>query len=119
MSASRMRPIHKTIPLDEARAIIAGACAPLTRTERLGLGDADGRVVSADVVARTDVPPFARAAMDGYAVRSGETAGATRERPRTLRRTAILYTGQAATTSVGPRRRSCVSRKSCAVPLNG
>ena len=55
---------------------------PIDRTERVALADANGRVLAEDVVATADVPPFARAAMDGYAVRAEDTAGASRERPR-------------------------------------
>jgi molybdopterin molybdotransferase len=102
MTATRMRPIQQTISLDEARAIIDGAAAPLGRTERLSLSEANGRVVSGDVVARTDVPPFARAAMDGYAVRSDDTTGAGRDQPRVLQRIEIVYTGQIAARRVGP-----------------
>ncbi|MDT5122630.1 MAG: molybdopterin molybdotransferase [Acidobacteriota bacterium] len=41
--------------------------------ERVALADALGRVLGEDVVADSDLPPFDRAQMDGYAVRSAET----------------------------------------------
>ncbi len=44
-----------------------------TRTlpsERVALADALGRVLAEDVIADSDLPPFNRAQMDGYAVRS-------------------------------------------------
>ncbi len=40
--------------------------------ERVPLGGALDRVLSQDIVADRDQPPFDRSAMDGYAVRSGE-----------------------------------------------
>ena len=54
-----------------------------------------------DVVATADVPPFARAAMDGYAVRAEDTAGASREQPKTLRciETGVHRTGAGAARS--------------------
>ena len=81
-----MRPFGKTIALEEARAIIERAIVPIDRTEVLPLHEANGRVLAQDVVSTIDVPPFSRAAMDGYAVRAADTIGAARTTPRTLRR---------------------------------
>ena len=78
---TRMRPFAGTMPLDEARAIIDQAIVPIERTESIRVLDANGRVLARDVAADADVPPFSRAAMDGYAVRSADTAGATRQEP--------------------------------------
>jgi molybdopterin molybdotransferase len=89
-----MRPFQSTISLSEARRIIDAATTPLDRVETVPLGDARGRVLAHDVVAPTDVPPFARAAMDGYAVRAIDTVGATREAPARLHRVETIYTGQ-------------------------
>jgi molybdopterin molybdotransferase len=41
--------------------------------ERVALADALGRVLAEDIVADSDLPPFDRAQMDGYAVRSADT----------------------------------------------
>ncbi len=41
--------------------------------ESVALADALGRVLAEDVVADSDLPPFNRAQMDGYAVRSADT----------------------------------------------
>lgn len=89
-----MRPLRDTIPLDEARRIIDEALSPMTRRERVPLVEANGRVLADEVVADRDVPPFARAAMDGYAVRADDTFGASRSEPRSLRLIDIVYTGQ-------------------------
>jgi molybdopterin molybdotransferase len=99
---TKMRPIRSTIALDEATALVDAAVRAVDRTERVALGEADGRVLAEDLVAAADVPPFARAAMDGYAVRAADTAGATRERPRALTRVATVFTGQVADRPVGP-----------------
>ena len=64
------RPDRKTIPIDEARAILAVHGEPVSRTERVAVPGASGRVVSNALIADRDVPPFARAAMDGFAVPS-------------------------------------------------
>lgn len=46
--------------------------------------DALNRVLAEDITAKTDLPRFDRAAMDGYAVRAEDTFGATQYKPRTF-----------------------------------
>jgi molybdopterin molybdotransferase len=94
MAHARMRPFDAVISLEEARAILDATGAPIVNVETIMLSEANGRVLSSDVVAQADVPPFSRAGMDGYAVRAGDTNGATRSNPRTLTRIGTLYTGQ-------------------------
>ena len=96
-----MRPIRETIPLDEALATILESARPMERTERVALGAASGRVVASPPAAALDVPPFDRAAMDGYAVRAEDTFGAGRYDPKVLRVTEKVYTGQVPTRTVG------------------
>ncbi len=54
-------------PFGEAQALIGAACAPLG-SERVASADGLGRVLAHDVSATDDLVPFARSAMDGYAV---------------------------------------------------
>jgi len=89
-----VRPFQSTIPLTEAREIISAVTVPLDRTEMVALREARGRVLAQDLTAPGDVPPFARAAMDGYAVRAADTVGATRGAPVRLRCVEQIYTGQ-------------------------
>ena len=89
-----MRPFASTIPLDEARAILDGAARTLARVETCALDAIAGRVLAADVTADADVPPFARAMMDGYAVRAADTAGATADAPRVLAVGGRVFTGE-------------------------
>jgi molybdopterin molybdotransferase len=100
MATSRMRPFRDTITLDAARAIIDRTGSPITATESIPVERTNGRVVARDIVAPSDVPPFTRAAMDGYAVQAADTQGATRAGARLLRRAATLYTGQVSPTPV-------------------
>jgi molybdopterin molybdotransferase len=97
-----MRPIRDTIPLDEALAVIFEAATPVTRTETVPLAEALGRVVAAPPSAAIDVPPFDRAAMDGFAVRAEDTFGAGRYDPKILHCIEKVYTGQVPTRAVGP-----------------
>ena len=89
-----MRPIRETIPLDEARALMLDAARPIDRSERIALADAEGRVVAAPVTSALDVPPFDRAAMDGYAVRAEDTFGASRQEPRVFHLAGTIHTGE-------------------------
>src|SRR5262249_59568336 len=77
------------------------AATPIARTERVALGDASGRVVGGPVRAWMDVPPFDRAAMDGFAVRAEDTFGAGRHDPKVLRAIEKIYTGQVPQRAVG------------------
>jgi molybdopterin molybdotransferase len=97
-----MRPIRETIPLDDALAIVIDAAAPIERTERVLLAEAHGRVLAETIVARADVPPFDRAAMDGYAVIAEDTFGAGRFEPKVLRCIATVYTGDAPARAIEP-----------------
>ena len=89
-----MRPIRETIALEEALATIAEAAAPIDRVVRAPLADAAGRVLAEAVSAAADVPPFDRAAMDGYAVIAEDTFGAGRHEPRELRCLGTVFTGE-------------------------
>ena len=79
-----MRPIRETIPLEEALVLLMEAATPVQSTIRLDIGEANGRVLAKAVVSAVDVPPFDRAAMDGYAVIAEDTFGASRYEPKTL-----------------------------------
>jgi putative molybdopterin biosynthesis protein len=74
------------IPLDEAwrRFIAALEAAGLWRPfdgEEIPVADALGRVTAEPIWARVSSPAYHAAAMDGYAVRSGDTLGATETVP--------------------------------------
>ncbi len=77
------------IPLDEAWAAFraaldeAGLWRPLP-AETVPLSEANGRVTAAPVWARLSSPHYHAAAMDGYAVRAGDTVGALDASPVVL-----------------------------------
>ena len=91
---TKMRPIRSTISIEEALAIVEGAACPIERTERVGLAEASGRVLASAIVSGRDVPPFDRAAMDGYAVRAADTAGAGPDSPTAFRLIETVHTGR-------------------------
>jgi molybdopterin molybdotransferase len=70
-------------PLEEALRIVLESARPLEE-ERVPLRDALGRTLASDVPAPGPVPAFAGSAMDGYAIRAADSAGATAQHPVTL-----------------------------------
>jgi molybdopterin molybdotransferase len=70
-----MRGFRERAEVDDALALLKTRLSPLL-AEEVGLHEAAGRVLAADVIAPIPVPPFDRAAMDGYALRGEETFGA-------------------------------------------
>ncbi len=89
-----MRPFRKLITLQEALEIGYGAIKRMERSEIIPVPQAAGRVVAGDVEAEMDVPPFPRASMDGYALRSEDTLGAKRMDPVTLDIRGSVYAGE-------------------------
>jgi molybdopterin molybdotransferase len=69
-----MRPMPPLLSIEEALARVLARVQPL-EPERVPVAEAAGRFLAADAVAAVDLPPFASSAMDGYAVRSGDTPG--------------------------------------------
>ena len=63
------------ITVTEAQSLVVERAKPLD-AERVPIERAFGRVLSEDVAARVDLPPFASSAMDGYALRSSDTTTA-------------------------------------------
>ncbi len=88
------------ITLLEARGLVLERCPPLP-PRSLPLADALGCVTTVPVVATEAVPPFANSAMDGYAVRAADTAGASSASPRRLRVVATVAAGAASEHPVG------------------
>ena len=72
----RMRGFQRRTRVATARDWLDGQLAPLDR-ETVDLADAAGRVLADDVISPVNVPSFARAMMDGYALRADETLGAS------------------------------------------
>jgi molybdopterin molybdotransferase len=89
------------IPLDEAQAEVVAACTPKP-PQSISVADAIGLVLAEPVTAADNVPPFANTAMDGYAVRAADIAGATSAQPAKLEVIGTLAAGQAPHGPVGP-----------------
>jgi molybdopterin molybdotransferase len=73
---------------------------PRLGSEQVALTAARTRVLAAAIQAPRDVPPFRNSAMDGFAVRAADVAGAGPERARRLRVLETVGAGSVATQSV-------------------
>ena len=88
------------ISLSEAQQRILAAVAPLA-PRPIPLGAARGLVLAREVIAGEQVPPFANTALDGYAVRASDTAGASDGAPVVLRVVGEVAAGAAPSVLVG------------------
>jgi molybdopterin molybdotransferase len=77
------------IPVEQALEIVL-AHTPVLPPDEVDLADAVGRILAEDVRSDVEMPPFDRAAMDGYAVRAEDVAAA----PVTLRVVGQVRAGQ-------------------------
>ena len=74
--AQRFVPPAEMLPVEEALARILDLCEVLP-AERQAFEEAHGQILAEDVKAPFDIPPLDNTAMDGYAVRAADTAGAS------------------------------------------
>jgi molybdopterin molybdotransferase len=89
------------ISVEEARDRVLSSVGVLDEEESPLLGSL-GRVLAEDVSSPFDVPPRDNSAMDGYAVRSADTRGASRKRPRLLRVVGMAVAGAVSGCRVEP-----------------
>ncbi len=89
-----MRPFRDLIPFDRALSVLMENVYEIGEWERVPLEDAAGRVLAEDVIAQIDVPPFDRAAEDGYALIAEDTFGAGQYDPKEFRVIGKINTGE-------------------------
>ncbi len=82
------------LPLEEARRHVLDRCPP-SAPAPVPLAEAAGCVLAEVVVAPGPIPPFANTAMDGFAVRAVDTAGAGDVVPVELRIVGTMRAGMA------------------------
>ncbi|GAA3044308.1 gephyrin-like molybdotransferase Glp [Kitasatospora sp. NPDC006786] len=87
--------------VDEHLADVLAAVGPLPAIE-LQLLDAQGCRLDEDVIADGDLPPFDNSSMDGYAVRTADTEGATDTYPSVLSVVGDIAAGADELPRVGP-----------------
>jgi len=91
-----MKLMKAFIALEDGMRILLDCVEPISRSERVGLLEAAGRVLAEPIVAGMSVPPFPRAAMDGYAVIAQDTFGAGNFNPAHLSLIEVIHAGETA-----------------------
>jgi len=92
--------MNELLSLEVARARVLAAIPDALPAEMVGLPESLGRVLAADVLAATDLPPWDNSAMDGYAIRAADVAGATEDVPVALRVAGEVAAGSASEVAV-------------------
>ncbi len=89
------------VAFDAARRIVTLAVEPLG-AECVPLSNASGRVAAEEVTAEEDLVPYARSAMDGYALRTADITGASAQSPVSLPIAGEAFPGEG-DTALSPR----------------
>ncbi len=101
------------ISADQALRTILDNVAPLG-IERVSIREALGRVLAQEIRSTRDIPGFDNSAMDGYAVRSSDIAGASAQRPVKLKVTGTIAAGSMPNSDVAA---GCASRIMTGAPI--
>lgn len=88
-----MKPFGKLLDFDSALAAIIHNICPVEAIEQVEIDSLLGRVLAENILATMSIPPFNRAAMDGYAVIAEETFGAGRRNPKQFPVVGRIYAG--------------------------
>jgi len=78
------------------------SCVDVLEEEQVPILDSPGQVLAEDIYSSINIPPLDNAAMDGYAVKSGDTYGASLESPRFLRVIDTVIAGSISEREVEP-----------------
>ena len=93
----------KVDTLAQARErLLEAAKECLPETERVALADASGCILAEDIVSEEMIPAFRRSSVDGYAVCSKDTAGATESIPVFLKVLEEVEIGHPAVSKIEP-----------------
>jgi len=76
---------EKAISVEQAKSILEKQSFKVIEKEKVSLIDAYGRVIAEDIFSPENLPGFIRSAMDGYAIVSKDTLGASERSPAYLK----------------------------------
>ncbi len=86
----------EAVSVDEALGILHSSYVPPEPgREEVSLREALGRILAADIISGTHLPEFPRSSMDGYAVFSSDTFGASEQIPAYLKLAGEVFMGEA------------------------
>jgi molybdopterin molybdotransferase len=91
------------MPLGQAKDLIAESVdGIIVQSETVQLTDALGRIAAEDIIAQEDLPPFSRSTVDGFAVRSADTFGASEASPSMFTIVGEVLMGEQASITLSP-----------------
>lgn len=91
---AKITPFKLLISREKALEIVMEHIKPIERKEFIPIERAVNRVLAKNLVAEMNIPPFDRAAMDGYAVKAEDTYGASEFEPKILNLIDVLHAGE-------------------------
>ncbi|MEM2897314.1 MAG: molybdopterin molybdotransferase MoeA [Candidatus Bathyarchaeia archaeon] len=101
MSSIRMKGFKETMKVDDSlRKFLKEFKEKKLDKEVIDLKNSLNRILAEDIVATIDIPPFDRAAMDGYAVKAEDTYGAFEDNPIRLKLLGRIEAGEMASIEV-------------------
>lgn len=80
-----MKGFKELIKVDDALKFLLDNVKPVIEYEEINIEDAYSRISYEDVISNVDIPPYDRSAVDGYAVISSDTTGASITNPISLK----------------------------------
>jgi len=89
------------ISVEEALEKVLG-CVDILEAKETPLLESMGQVLAEDIISHIDIPPLDNSAMDGYALKAGDTLGASGQSPRILRVIDTVIAGSISQREVTP-----------------
>ena len=83
----------ESIELEFALQIIGESIKQISSTEKIKIEDARCRIIEEDIYAPINQPPFNRSPLDGYALKSEDTVGASKSKPIRLKVINEIFAG--------------------------
>ena len=83
----------ESIELEFALQIIGESIKQISSTEKIKIEDARCRIIEEDIYAPINQPPFNRSPLDGYALKSEDTVGASKSNPIRLKVINEIFAG--------------------------
>lgn len=90
----------ENIELEFALQIIKESLKQISITEKIKIEDARDRIIEEDIYSPINQPPFNRSPLDGYALKSDDTIGASKSNPIKLKVVGEVFAGGNISTSI-------------------
>jgi molybdopterin molybdotransferase len=92
--------LFKVMSVDDTKKLLKETFKKKVQEEEVELNNALGRIISEDITAKDNVPPFKRSTVDGYAVASRDIVGASETIPAIMNLIGEIVMGQAPSISL-------------------